>query len=406
MEKKSVAVTNKKVSKYIPEEISFSILSKLPVKSLKQFECVQKSWSLLFENHYFMNMFRNNFLSYSDPASLMVRVFENKKQVFYHFYGEKYENKVKLDWLNSSEEVDNCTSMFGFGSVNGTLCLKGYVNYGQIVLWNPTTQTTKVLPPGEAESSIPDNAKDYADVCVLSYLHGFGYDHVRNDYKVIRYVDVFIESVGEYTEDLEEIISLGRMIDTKFGPSWEIYSLRSNSWRKIDVDMPYSLLSYGTKAYMDGVCHWLCKTDSTVGSCLVSFYLSNETFFITSLPSDVDYGFDVKAPWIKLAVLNGSIALISYYKETATFHITILGEFGTKESWTKLLIVGPLSCVERPIGGVGRKGEIFFIRKDNELVWLDLSTQMIAELGYKVVNPHIRILTYKDDILPIEGISN
>ncbi|CAJ2665419.1 putative F-box protein At3g16210 [Trifolium pratense] len=390
MVKKSLAVTNEKVSKYIPEEISFSILSKLPVKSLKRFQCVRKSWSLLFENHYFMNMLRNNFLSYSDPASLMVRVAENKKQVFYHFYGEKYENKVKLDWLNSSEEVDNCSSMFGFGSVNGTLCLKGYVNFGQIVLWNPTTQTIKVLPPSEAELSIPDNAGDYADVCVLSYLHGFGYDHVRNDYKVIRYVD-----------DLEEIMSLGGMTDTKFGNSWEIYSLRSKSWRKLDVDMPNSFLSYGTKAYMDGVCHWVCKTDSTVESCLVSFYLSNETFFITPLPSDIDYGFDVKEPWIKLAVLNGSIALISYYKETTTFHITILGEFGTKELWTKLLIVGPLSCVERPIDGVGRKGEIFFIRKDNELVWLDLSTQMIAELGYKVMNPHIRILTYKDGILPI-----
>ncbi|KAL6552946.1 hypothetical protein OROGR_006788 [Orobanche gracilis] len=45
MEKKSVAVTNDKVSNYIPEEIFFSILSKLSLKSLKRFECVQKSWS-------------------------------------------------------------------------------------------------------------------------------------------------------------------------------------------------------------------------------------------------------------------------------------------------------------------------------------------------------------------------
>jgi hypothetical protein len=55
---------------------------------------------------------------------------------------------------------------------------------------------------------------------------------------------------------------------------------------------------------------------------------------------------------------------------------------------------------------VGTKGEIFFVRKDEELVWLDLSTQRIAELGYKVVGHMSRIIIYKDNILPIGGTSN
>jgi hypothetical protein len=41
--------------------------------------------------------------------------------------------------------------------------------------------------------------------------------------------------------------------------------------------------------------------------------------------------------------------------ETITFYISILGEFGVEESWTKLFIVRPLSSVDRPIG-VGVKG--------------------------------------------------
>jgi molecular chaperone HtpG len=92
-----------------------------------------------------------------------------------------------------------------------------------------------------------------------------------------------------------------------------------------------------------------------------------------------------------LAVLNQSIALISYLERTTTFHISILSEFGKKESWTKLLIVGPLFYVERPMG-VGTKGEIFFIRKDKEVVWLDLSAQRIAELGYKGASSCSRII--------------
>jgi hypothetical protein len=55
---------------------------------------------------------------------------------------------------------------------------------------------------------------------------------------------------------------------------------------------------------------------------------------------------------------------------------------------------------------VGAKGEIFFIRKDKELVWLDLSSQMFVELGYKGAGLSSQITMYKECNLPIGGISN
>jgi F-box interacting protein len=350
-------------------------------------------------------MFRNNFLSYSDPSSLILRVVENHETVFYSFSGERFKNMVKLDWSNSLEEVDNCTSMF---SVNGTLCLYSGDN-GNIVLWNPVSQTIKDLPNSEvqlAQFDMPYGADEYVDFDVDYYLHGFGYDHVTNDYKVIWYADIHTELLTRYLED-EENLLVDWLESIDFNSVWEIYSLRSNSWRKLHVDMPYSSKCYEcTQVYMDGVCHWLCEYHQTVGPCLVSFYLSNEVFFITPIPSDVDDCFYRKASWINLAVLNGFITLISYHEKTTTFHISILGEIGMEESWTKLLIVGPLSSVMRPIG-VGVKGEIVFIRKDQKLVWLDLHTQMTAELGYQGGAVHSsQIIIYKESILPIEGISN
>lgn len=81
-----------------------------------------------------------------------------------------------------------------------------------------------------------------------------------------------------------------------------------------------------------------------------------------------------------LNVLNGSIGCISNYLNTGTFHISILGEIGVKESWTKLVIVGPLSCVNHPIR-IGKKGDIFFKKEEDELVSFNLSTQKIEELG-------------------------
>lgn len=49
-------MTNEKVRNHIHDDIAFSILSKLPLKSLKRFEYVRKSWSQLLENPQFMSM--------------------------------------------------------------------------------------------------------------------------------------------------------------------------------------------------------------------------------------------------------------------------------------------------------------------------------------------------------------
>lgn len=88
------------------------------------------------------------------------------------------------------------------------------------------------------------------------------------------------------------------------------------------------------------MCHWLSEKneeENPDGPCLVSFHLSNEVFFITPKPSDLDDCFDFEALWINLAVINDFIALISYHEQTTTIHISILGGLGIKESWTQTL---------------------------------------------------------------------
>jgi hypothetical protein len=104
-------------------------------------------------------------------------------------------------------------------------------------------------------------------------------------------------------------------------------------------------------------------------------------------------------------LLNGSIALILTYKDTATLHISILGELGVKESWTKIFIVGPLTCLVYPIGA-GNKGDILFRKKkDGELAWLDLNTQKIKDLGVKTAEFRCKIIVHKENLLPFEGES-
>jgi hypothetical protein len=112
---------------------------------------------------------------------------------------------------------------------------------------------------------------------------------------------------------------------------------------------------------MDEMCHWWGQSVTRDEVYLVSFDLSSEVFVKTYIPSIMD-DVDSEPMFRHLDVLNGSIGWILNYTETATLHISILGEVGVTESLTKLFIVGLLDCVEHPIG-VGKKGDIFFRRK-------------------------------------------
>ncbi|XP_058774225.1 uncharacterized protein LOC131648492 [Vicia villosa] len=189
----------------------------------------------------------------------------------------------------------------------------------------------------------------------------------------------------------------------RYDPFFEIYSLRNNSWKILHIDdmsLRYVGNTFtGDELYTNGVCHWLVNSqpDKIV---LLSFDLSDEMFFTTPIGeiSDFNYGH--------LAVLNGSIAYIINHDNNDIFHISILGELGVKESWIKLFIYGPVPSVDWPLIGFGKKGYVFFRKKDDELAYVDLSTQIIEELGLKGEDYCCKIGIYKESLLSIRGSSN
>ena len=202
----SLTATNVHVNNHIPDDIILSILSKLPLKSFKRFECVRKSWSLLFDDPYFITMYRNNLLSndcsYYDDTCLLVGVTEGTRcytqmgvvlvDDMYSLSGENFENSVKLDWTNPCPEdwdldLDGDPGYSGFGimgstSVNGILCLCAFNHSDwKLILWNPTTNEFKDIPSSPAESDPIFNVR-----AVTPRYHLVGYDRIKDDYKVIR----------------------------------------------------------------------------------------------------------------------------------------------------------------------------------------------------------------------------
>ncbi|KAK2384698.1 F-box/kelch-repeat protein [Trifolium repens] len=354
---------------YLPEGIVFSILSKLPLKSLKRFSCVSESWAHLFENPIFFTMFHNNLVSKShslynddddDVHFVLNQYVDSFRWDFYLLYGEMFENKHKLD-LPSSFHIQ-VIRILG-SAMNGVFCIYDCDRHTKAALWNPATSDVNVIPPGSAEYR--------GDFTTEIVLHGFGYDYVSDDYKVIQHV-----SYITFTENSDVIRGL----------FWEIYSLKSNSWKKCNFDMPVRDWITGSDVYVNGVCHWWGKVDEE--SSLVSFNLCNEEWLTTDSPIENVHDGDVD-----LVVLYGHVAMISNRKKTC-FQRSILGEFGVKESWTRLFDIESLSCIDQPIG-TSMKGNIFFRKKDGELAYIDLTTGFIQEIGIKGGKSWCQMVMYK-----------
>ncbi|CAL1396938.1 unnamed protein product [Linum trigynum] len=113
-------------------------------------------------------------------------------------------NSIML--LPSTELHRDLVLMKVVGCCNGLFCLSGFDLDAsmQLILWNPATSETKVLPP-------PSSPHVYLLPAV-----GFGFDSQTNDYKVFR--------------------QRNRREDCYYLPLYlmEVYSLRKDSWRVLE----------------------------------------------------------------------------------------------------------------------------------------------------------------------------
>ncbi|XP_058756722.1 putative F-box protein At3g25460 [Vicia villosa] len=375
---KNLSTGIKKVSIGIPNDLSFFILSKLSAKTLKRFECVCKLWTLLFQNSYFMSLFCKNLYnhSYYGYTSLLLHLHHKttSSDLLYSLSDKHFENKIKLNWPNPIQKEDLEFDILGSRSVNGILCLiiSSLQTNTRLVLWNPVSEEFKVVPTSFRESVPP-----YMDIEITRY--GFGYDSDRDDYKVIRQIMYNPNSDSE--SDIDDLSSE----DIYYQVFWEIYSLQSNSWKKLKSNLPNNYID--RVLCLDGMCHWWGEegysNENYDEAYLLSFDISKEVFLITPIPED--NFFRSMLYWEDLVVLNGCIALISNhiknYPSDDIFHISILGEVGVKESWIKFYTVWPFPYIEHPIG-VGNNGYIFLIGNNGKLVCFNVNTQMVEELGY------------------------
>lgn len=233
----------------VPEETMEEILINLPVKSVLRFKCVSKAWRCL--------------VSSNDFVKAHLKKSTNHKLI-YSCYDSNYLNRFRAHYRltticlksllesNDDEEEDYSTiitasdyqyptgikpSSIGFvGSCNGLILIA--IDYAALLVWNPSTRQVKNIPlPSFPPLNFPPI------LLRLGLVHGFGYDHSTDDYKVVCLLNsVFYGYPGR----------------TK------IYSLRDNSWKDIE-NFKTGLYSGRNPKLLNGKLHWSAVKQLTVG---------------------------------------------------------------------------------------------------------------------------------------------
>ncbi|KAF7806756.1 F-box/kelch-repeat protein [Senna tora] len=348
---------NRMASKHMVEDVAVEILSQLPIKSLMRFKSLSKYYSALIRDHYFIK--KHFQWSAKNPRSLifhysLIRPLQSRLSLFSDelsqtpdefglpnpqtpqafldlglLFGTSLpiplvpEAQVSM-YLELPVLDERAFRLVPWGLCMGIFCLHvSYLNSpDDLMLWNPATREVKVLP-------LPNHLRPVLKICI----HGFGIDTETNDFKV-----VCIWMAKQLPNHLRE---------TNLNLPWvEVYSLKSNSWKKIDVTLPNcNLLNpvFVFNSYLNGFYHWL----SSEG--IICFDMSNEVFSIMNLPVVIAETPEhiVK---VSLSVLNGCIAYVleygnwkrlSYLIEKRRIEIWVMDNYGVEESWTKHFSIGP-----------------------------------------------------------------
>ncbi|KAJ8424283.1 hypothetical protein Cgig2_003265 [Carnegiea gigantea] len=294
----------------LPQEICCEILSRLPTKPLLRFRCVSKLWYSLIDDPYFVkinlincpkNNQENAQLLVIEPADMF-----DARQLCTFRRGDTFRkiSSLGLDvtWYEHYQVA---------GYIHGVFCMKKYrmeTQVCEVFLWNPSIRKCLDLP-------LPHIA--YIGM-KLDVDLAFGYDPVRNEFKVIA-----------------SLYAGGGIHIPQFV---ELYTLSKGFWRAIAIGKgPRAWSKDGPKVFLNGVTCWvgtdlMKATPKGKYTHLVSFDAHNEVFNYTELPDceDVNAWEHQRFP----VVVGESVALMEVFQTHS--HIWVKEELrANNTSWSK-----------------------------------------------------------------------
>ncbi|KAM3268155.1 F-box/kelch-repeat protein like [Capsicum chacoense] len=336
---------------YLPTEIIFEILLRLPVKSIIKFKLVSKSFHSLLSSPHFIN----NHLIFSRKKLLLLAPNQNLSKKTHTlcstFYEKNYVDHVNLDYPVKSP----CLFTRFMGSCNGLICLSVE---NMIIIWNPSTRKWKKI----AKEPIIMNQDYY-------FTYGFGYDELNDDYKLVLVYSSKIKNVG-YNEV-------------------KLYSLRTNSCKRIKGFVNGYVYS-NSGVLLNNFIHWDTRKHHDFDGCdstIVYFDLVAERKGKIDLPryENVDVHWD-------LMCSRDSLFGFCHCEYEGAVDIWIMKEYEVEESWTKFASVAYYvvpGIFDRPLF-INEDGEVLLI-EGQSLVLFNTRNNIYKDLQVHVPDVHGRV---------------
>ncbi|PIN11152.1 hypothetical protein CDL12_16259 [Handroanthus impetiginosus] len=323
----------------LPEEIIAEILSRLPVKSLLKFRCVSKSWCSLISSEHFIKAHLKiskrdtNLTRHKIISTILQPCYSLKQCSLQPLISGLLSEAVEFDY--PMKDPNNAVRIVG--CCNGLVCIA--INGKYFFLWNPSTRKYKKLP------DVDDGMK--RGLFITKY--GFGFDESNDDYKVFGILSGFCKA---------------RRYETMV----KIYSLKSNSWTRIDAfndGLPFDDVG----KFVSGKLHWGRKFGLNSKWDIVYFDLESELCGKIKQPNYVESGFSPS-----LAALGGSLCVLCDYPQSSV-DVWVMKQYGVSESWSKMVSIpyvgnpwkGPYST-RLPLC-IGLKGEVLLVYGSRFLVY-------------------------------------
>ncbi|XWS27968.1 hypothetical protein CRYUN_Cryun25bG0025800 [Craigia yunnanensis] len=365
---------------HFPDEILFQIFCKLSIKSLGNCMCVCKAWNFLIRKPYFVsshlnNQSRNSYRNSNSNLFLVITSPHGKKRkVEYslHFDDQEFSKYTQLQFIPFDSHH------YIVGSCNGLLCMWDFqFSFAcKFILCNPIIRKFIRLPK--------------PCFCSLPYKIsvGFGFDSIRNDYKLLKITKKDV---------LDKYIEV------------ELYSLNRNSW-KILAPQKYDLYSDDFMVFVNGAVHWIaCEkvNDHGRSRCkflLFGFDMGDDVFKEIMLPESLSNLHDGSEMYIVPYRELSSIAVIELVSLYEQCNVWVMKEYGMVETWTKMFSFGIVGTgpMPRVLGFRENGGLILRSYNDQQVVSHDLESNEINNFGIRGIYAYV--FSYMESLVLLDRV--
>ncbi|KAI3754523.1 hypothetical protein L1987_54310 [Smallanthus sonchifolius] len=195
---------------------------------------------------------------------------------FCSLYMDSHPTAVELE-----TPFDRTRFPYVLGSCRGLICLSSGPDDRLVLLWNPSTRNCKLIP-----TPIHYNPPAYGDIITIDQV---GYDHVNDDYKVVR---------------------LAQCSGPRVNFEVSVYSLKLNMWQSEEQIFPYKFFPVpcsGQGVCVSGAVHWLVnqKPGPVMDCLIVALDLASQRF--ESVPQP-EYSDNYVA--LDLGILGGCLCVV------------------------------------------------------------------------------------------------